>query len=140
MSLMRKRIIEKAREYLGTPFYHTGRNKGVGIDCIGLIAGVCQELNLMGYDNVDYSRSPDGKMLMKELNKVFEPIDYKNTKPGDILVLWFITSHKFPQHIGFLTEKGIIHTHGRVGKVVEHSLDTKWKNRICAAFKIKGID
>jgi len=30
-------IIEKAREFIDTPYEHQGRLKGIGIDCCGLI-------------------------------------------------------------------------------------------------------
>ena len=53
---IRSRIVATAREYLLTPFHHQGRKKGVGIDCVGLIACVGHELGILDYDCTDYSR------------------------------------------------------------------------------------
>ena len=40
---MKKQIIQTARQWLDTPYHHQARVKGVGVDCIGLVIGVCWE-------------------------------------------------------------------------------------------------
>jgi len=132
-------IVNKAREYLGTPFHHQGRLKGTGVDCIGLVSGVFKELNLVSYDNVTYSRFPSGNLLMSELRKVFDEVQYEEVREGDILVFWFNPRTKSPQHIGIKSSRGIIHTWAGVGKVVEHSINERWIKRILAVFRLKGV-
>lgn len=36
----RRRVIAEAESWLGTPYHHMGRLKGVGCDCLTLLAGV----------------------------------------------------------------------------------------------------
>ncbi len=70
-------IVSEARSWLGTPFKHQGRVKGVGCDCIGLIAGVARALKLPSrqggwlheYDRCDYPREPGGMQLQEMLER-----------------------------------------------------------------------
>ncbi len=137
---MRKKIVEKAREYLGTPFHHQGRLKGIGIDCIGLLSCVAHELGIFTKDNTNYSKHPDGKSLMNELNKYLDEIPSNTMNIGDILVFAISKRTKYPQHIGFVTDYGMIHTYQGSGEVVEHVLDDKWKKRICGCFKFRNLN
>lgn len=136
---MRRKIVEKAREYLGTPFHHQGRLKGIGIDCIGLLSCVAHELGIFTKDHTNYSRHPDGESLINELSKHLDEIPPSKMNIGDIIVFTISKRTKYPQHIGFVTDYGMIHTYQGSGKVVEHVLDDKWKRRICACFKFRNL-
>jgi cell wall-associated NlpC family hydrolase len=48
-------IVEKAREFLGTPWHHDARIKGVGIDCTGLLACTLAELGVPVQDQRGYN-------------------------------------------------------------------------------------
>ena len=136
---MRNKIIDKAREYIDTPFIHQARKKGIGVDCIGLIVGVGKELELIDYDHTVYHRYSDGNDLMFHMRKVFVEIDVKDRQPADVVIYWVDPSTKHPQHVGILTDIGIIHTYDRVKKVVEtHSFPT-WDARITHAFQWPGV-
>jgi cell wall-associated NlpC family hydrolase len=39
-------IVTQARGWIGTPFHHQARLKGIGCDCLGLCVGVALELEL----------------------------------------------------------------------------------------------
>ncbi len=132
---MRKDIVDKAREFLGTPFHHQGRLKGIGLDCIGLISEVAGELGMRNEHKANYPRHPDGKTLLAGLKGNVERIEVDDAVPGDILVFWMDNNSKHPQHIGIKTDKGLIHTCQSTGKVVEHCIDEKWAKRIVCAFK-----
>ena len=132
-------IVEKAREYLGTPFHHQGRLKFKGIDCIGLLVGVAKELGIFHHDNTEYSRDPDGKTLIEELEKVLDPIPVENVGPGDILVFWFQRRTRHPQHVGIVTDVGVIHTYEKCGRVVEGTIG-KFQRHVSHAFKFRGIE
>ena len=41
----RTRIIAEARAWIGTPYRHQARCKGVGCDCLGLVRGVWRALH-----------------------------------------------------------------------------------------------
>ena len=39
-------IISKAREYLGVPWVHQGRDKTKGVDCSGFVINIYEELTV----------------------------------------------------------------------------------------------
>lgn len=139
--IARYEIVQTARQYLGTPYHHCGRLKGVGIDCIGLVRCVGQELGLPGsnHDLKGYSRQPDGVTLEREFGKVLEKISPEEALVGDVLVFW-MTKRQLITHAAFKSPKGIIHTHMGVGRVVEHGLDEKWLKRIGGAYRFKDVE
>lgn len=132
-------VTTEARKYLGTPFHHQGRLLGKGIDCVGLLVCVGRSLGLMDYDNPTYPRQPAEGLLLKELDHCMDSIPVADTEEGDLLVFWFAPRSKLPQHVGFRTDRGLLHTYADVGKVVEHSLTEKWLKRICAAYRFRRI-
>lgn len=133
-------IIKKGREYLGTPFVHQSRLKGIGIDCIGLVTGVAKELEIFTHDHTVYSRYSDGTLLMHHMLKVFDIAPIEDRLPGDVIIYWIDRQTKHPQHVGILTETGIIHTYDRVEKVVETTIQHNWEKRMTHCLKWRGID
>ncbi|MHC5053633.1 MAG: NlpC/P60 family protein [Planctomycetota bacterium] len=131
-------IIREARTYLGTPFRHQGRLRGVGVDCVGLVVGVGRALGILDHDNTAYPRQPDGETLLAELRAHMDEVTLADVGPGDVLVFWFLRRRRWPQHIGIATDTGIVHTHAHVGRVVEHGLDDAWRARLCHAFRFRG--
>lgn len=133
----RSDIIREAREWIGTPFIHQGRTKGVGCDCVGVLKVTAETLGITLEDIINYGRFPDSEMLKKHLNKVLIPISIDKAIPGDILLFKIMGN---PQHLGLLTDKGILHTDSTIGRVVEHIFDTKWKKRLVRAYKFPGVE
>lgn len=131
-------IVSKAREYLNTPFHHQGRLKGVGVDCIGLVVGTAKELGLTTHDSTDYTRQPTGQELLRHLRGHTIPVLKDDAQIGDIVVFWVARRDK-PQHIGFLTDKGIIHTYQGAERVVEHRLNEFWSVRVIHLFRFPGV-
>jgi NlpC/P60 family putative phage cell wall peptidase len=43
----RARVVAIAHEWIGTPFHHAARLKGVGVDCAQLLLGVFEEAGLL---------------------------------------------------------------------------------------------
>jgi NlpC/P60 family putative phage cell wall peptidase len=131
-------IIATARTYVGTPFQHQGRLKGVALDCAGLIVGVAQELELFTHTNIAYARQPDGHSLLVELRGWLDEIPVGEHIPGDVLVFWFLRNVRWPQHLGIETDVGLLHTCQHTGRVVEHGLDERWRKRLCHAFRFRS--
>lgn len=137
-------IVKQARTWLGTPFHHQARLKKKGCDCLGLIVGVVDELGLKdktgkllaGYDEITYSKLPNGEHLIAKLQSVLKEIPKAKAKPGD-LGLFKIGDN--PQHLAILTdyegEIGMIHCEARTRKVVEHRLDNEWNERLIKVFR-----
>jgi cell wall-associated NlpC family hydrolase len=141
--MKRSTIIETAKKYLGTPYHHQGRSKH-GIDCAGLILCIAKDLNMVPpeYDWFNYSREPDGVSLIQEIEQWCTPTE--QWQPGDLLVFKIKIN---PRHLAIATSlldvHGMLHAietaDGR-GKVCEHIMDQKWRDRIVAAYKFPGVE
>lgn len=119
-------LFEAAREYEGVKFQHQGRYEW-GLDCGGLLILSARKVGRYLYDIDGYSRMPDGKTLKDTMDDQLLKVTRTELKPNDILLMRFM-GH--PQHIAIVTDKGMIHAWEKSGKVVEHRIDDKWRNRI----------
>lgn len=137
-------IVAHARAWVGTPFHHQARLKGIGCDCLGLVVGVVDELGLKdangvqlaAYDEVTYSREPDGAYLIEKLTGLLEEVPVDEARAGD---LGLFKVRENPQHLAILSNfegaLGMIHSFAPARRVVEHRLDDDWKLRILKVFR-----
>lgn len=132
----RNNIVEIAREFLGSPFKHQGRVKD-GIDCVGLIAAVCNRIMYPYVDGI-YKRKPTKGLVIAKLKESFRSILVNEATDGDILVFW-VYKRNYDQHVAIKTDKGMIHTYADVGYVVENTINDFWSKRIMGAFRFYGI-
>jgi NlpC/P60 family putative phage cell wall peptidase len=142
MKNKQEQIITTARTWLGTPFHHQARLKGVGCDCLGLVVGVVDELglkdrngqSLAGYDEIAYSKEPDGAYLTQKLTDLLDEV--QEPQAGD-LALFSVRDN--PQHLAILTDYegtlGMIHAYAPARRVVEHRLDADWNSRLVKVFR-----
>lgn len=141
---MKKDIVTCARGFVGTRFHHQGRLKKTeshrgGIDCLGLLIGVAQELNLpfAAQDETCYSHYPDTHKLRQRLENVLQETPAETIQAGDVLLL---NIDGTPQHLAIVSEYShefaMIHAYAPARSVVEHVLDGWWKKRITAVFRI----
>lgn len=145
--ITRDQIIDRAREYLGTPFKHQGRHIHRGVDCSGLCICVLRDLGITEFNITNYARLPDVGMFKANLRKVCgDPILLNEAKPADIAFMVELQRNGTPKwlHIGFLTdlkgELGLIHSYIRNRGVVEHRLDDTWRKRIIHVYKAPGVE
>lgn len=132
----REQVLAEARSWLGTPFHHQGRLKGVGVDCIGLVVGVARALGMAATDRPGYARTPDGETLTAALDAQMRRI--KAADAGDVLLLRI---RRLPQHVGFLGEGGtLIHAHSGADKVVETPMTDRWWERVVAAYRFIDME
>lgn len=140
--ITRDDIVHEARLWLGTPFRHQARLRGVGVDCIGVVIGVAHSLHLSDYDCRDYAASPNPKTMQALMLEHLDMIPFRSVLPGDIL--WFRVVHE-PQHVGIVTEIGpvisMVHAYAKqsISKCVEQPLGKLWLPRICGCFRYRGI-
>lgn len=130
-----KKIVNEARTWIGTPFKHQGRLKGIGVDCVGLVIGVAKELNLSDFDTINYSRVPNVELMGSLLNEHLIEIPVDEAIMGDI---FWIKIKQHPQHLAIKSEYGIIHATSEIGKCVETLINDALKRKIYKAFKYKG--
>ena len=145
-----KAIVRAARGWVGTRFAHQGRVKRTaqhkgGVDCLGLLVGVAQELDLRGaggvafaaVDERDYSHMPDVARLHEVLSGQLLRVD--TLAPGDVVML---RVDDRPQHLAIVSDQpsglGLIHAYAPARAVVEHALDEWWRARVHAAFRVSN--
>lgn len=143
-------VVACARSWLGTRFHHQGRVKKTpghrgGCDCLGLLIGVAQELQLLGrdqrklaaHDALHYGRFPDGSALLAGLRGALRETDSESMQPGDVLLM---RVENAPRHLAIVSDYpdglGMIHAYAPLGSVVEHRLDARWLRRIHTVFRI----
>lgn len=134
-----QRIIDCALSWVGTPFKKHGRIKNIGVDCIGLILGVLEEI-----------KHPIREKIQDKQNYNF---DERSESLNEILKINFITENKMNapsialmeyrggyQHLGIIIELnaeefGMVHADISAKKVVIQRLDSVMKKRIKAKYK-----
>lgn len=145
---MRTKIVKEARSWIGTPFHMHGRLKNIGCDCIGLILGVAQKLNLQSkqnyvlphFDHLNYNARESSLKLEYQLNTHLKPSVKINI--ADIVLLEFDST---PRHVGLVGDYNnngfsIIHANIRLKKVVEHELDESLTKRIVGIYSFNECE
>lgn len=141
----RAQVVAKAREWLGTPYHHQARLRAVGVDCIGLLIGVCRELGLVepSFDVQGYSREANGIRLMTEAQQRMVEVERSAMQAGDVIVTAF---HGVPHHFGILADYrhggfSIIHAHSGAepARVIETRLLLSDSMQFVAAFTLPGV-
>lgn len=137
-------IIETGRTWLGTPYAHQHRTKGIFVDCAGLLIGVARELSIVraDFDVNGYPRVPNGQ-LITICDSFMRRIASSEAQPGDVVAISF---GGVPQHLGILTlyrwgGRAILHACSSIkpARVVEHRLMPS-QMRVCGAWAFPGID
>ncbi|MAU40304.1 MAG: hypothetical protein CMF31_01660 [Kordiimonas sp.] len=134
---VRQQIIVAARQLCGTPFCHQGRHAALGLDCIGVIALTAEAIGLSVKVPEDYGRLPTSGRLLREMKSAgMIPRNASAARMGDVVLMRFAQD---PQHLGLLTDRGILHAWQGVDKVVEHNLSPIWQRRVVAVFSYPGV-
>lgn len=141
--IKREDIVAKAREYIGTPYEHQKRIKGIAIDCAGVPVGVAVELGLVIEDYTSYAREPNPPLMRSYLDRNLVRVNKSDMQIGD--VAW-IKYTKSPQHLAIIGNHPnggftLIHADSLLlSKVIEHSLDKTWLDRIVAVWRYREIE
>lgn len=130
------RLDEIARQYLGVPWQHQGRNPSFALDCIGLLVVCERERGYVVRDQSGYPRNPSGDLLESALREHYGP-PVESLQPGDAVSMKFRGPVRHVGIIGAHPTGGLslIHTDSHVGRVVEHRLDDRWRARIVNAYR-----
>lgn len=142
----REWIEAEARTWIGTPYMHKGRVKGVGVDCGGLIYELFSPLLALPPFPHDYA--PDWAVHQRQelyLDFIMPFVEeVKKPVPGGIILVQY---GRNMSHAALCTSRGtFIHAWGRnqVGHVIESRLgffsyghEFKGKSRPIKAFDLK---
>lgn len=152
MSTNRQQVTACARTFLGTPFRHAGRSKGLrgGLDCVGLPLMIAGELGLCdtaglpltGDTYKAYTPQPVNNIVLDLCAQHLQRVAMQDRQEGDVLVMKIPNS---PCHVGIYAgivneQPTLIHAYSGADGVVEHGIDTKWARRIVAAFRFPGVE
>jgi len=132
-------VSDIAKTYVGTPFHHLGRVKKVGIDCIGIILGVAEELDISLTIHPEFKRygRRARQPLLNYMKEQFTKVNKREI--GCIVVSWYDRMTKEPSHLGIATEIGMVHTNGHLGIAIEEHWSPKWVTRIVGYYKYPGV-
>lgn len=140
MSMQREQLLAVARSWLGTPYHHQGRVRGIGADCIGFITGViAQASGRQVQAPIHYGRYPDpaGALAAIAASGEGTPIDPAAALPADVV---YMRIARQPQHFGFVSTQGrILHCVEPAG-VVEVDLSAWMRQRILYAWRLRIVE
>lgn len=149
LSPQRAAVIREARSWIGTPYHHQGRVKGVGVDCGGLIIEVGRATGLLVIDAAEwkpfegYGRAPNPARMERAMRQFLVRIPPSKRRPGDIC--WLAWRRDLPMHTAILARdrRGgrptIIHALAEVGRVVEHGFTHEWPARAHSWWRYPGL-
>lgn len=133
-------IVAAARSWIGTPYRHQGRLKGVGCDCLGLLIGVWWELTreeagpLPPY-TPDWAEAQGRETFAEGLRQRLAEIDPREAREGD-LMLFRWRAHLPAKHAAILTGRDRM-VHAQEGaRVAEVPLSGWWRRRMAFGFTI----
>lgn len=146
MTTKRAEVVAEAMTWLGTPWRHQGRLKGVGVDCLGLIIGIGRACAMVppSFDITGYGTGADGTML-PQCEQYMVRKRLVDRQLGDVLVLHWGAE---PHHMGIIVghpqaEFGFLHALGSPqtkGRVLLHHLDAGTLRRTVACYGLPGVE
>ena len=136
--MMTTDILTAARQCLGTPFRHQGRQVGVGLDCAGVAIHVAQSIGAECFDVDGYGTVPANGELERALDAqpCLQQVELADRQAGDLLLMRFSAE---PQHLAIFAGETIVHAYEAVGKCCEHRLSSAWGSRIVRVYRFQGV-
>lgn len=140
-------LIMEARTWVGTPFRHQGRVKGVGVDCANLVLAVGEAAGVMAPDWFarmrkyhGYRRTPDPTKMRAALEEFL--VEITDPRVGD--VAWIEWSKDVPMHLAILADGKdrtmIIHAFAPLRKVIEHGFTEDWQAKVNSWWRYPGVE
>ena len=131
-------VVAEARRWVGTPYQHQARLRGVGVDCAGLVIEVARTLGLLDVQYADYGQIPHHGMLRRICDTHLLRID--DVEPGCILLMGFLVGPAQEQHLAIFTDTGtIVHAYAHADACVEHRYSSAWRTRTRQIYRYAGV-
>jgi cell wall-associated NlpC family hydrolase len=138
-------LVAAALSWVGTPFEHQGRIKGVGVDCVNYVGEVAREARAtpdIAFET-NYRRRANGTQMLSELFKYLEHAgeNLEDAKTGDILALHDGFDPDIPRHLAFVTRLTPYPrmAHASQHGVKCHRIDAHFRSRIHSVWRVPGL-
>ena len=134
---LRSAVVAEARSWIGTPYHEGGRKKGVGCDCVTLIAEVLLACGIVSNADIEFfgrhwwvNAKEETYMLrlLRHAAKTIEAVSYPtlNAQPGDIVMVRALDSRVY-NHGGIVTRWPlIVHAIGPQVEETDASTHNMW--------------
>ena len=130
----RRRIVDAARRWIGTPYRHQAALRGVGCACLGFVRGVWREVEGTEPETPppyasDWAESGRGEDMLAASLRHFRPGSGDGCRAGDLLL--FRMKPKAPvRHCGIALGGGVFVHAYQNNAVVETRLAGFWRDRL----------
>lgn len=140
---MADRVVELAREWIGTPYQHQASRCGVAADCLGLIRGIWRELygaepEIAPPYSPDWGEAGRDEVLMLAALRHMQPVPRDTALRAGQVLLFRMRQGAIAKHLGILSQADdqprFIHAYTGHG-VIDSPLTLPWQNRIAARFR-----
>lgn len=143
MITLAERIVAEAESYVGTPWKHQGKLRGLGIDCANFVANVINAARTNSPPIVlanDYKPQEDGTVMMAYLGSNAEFVLTEDRQFGDVIALLEESAgHPTePRHLAFVkavTPKTTFIIHVTRHGVRSHRMDSAWMRRVHSCWR-----
>ena len=140
---MDDRVVERARDWLGTPYVHQASVKGAGTDCLGLIRGIWRELYESEPEpapmySPDWGETGEVEILLNGATRHLVMLARSEPVQLGQVILFRMRTGAIAKHLGIVSDASenakFIHAYNHHG-VIESPLTPPWRNRIVARFR-----
>jgi NlpC/P60 family putative phage cell wall peptidase len=131
-------VVGEALSWVGTPYRHQGRRKGVGCDCLGLVLGVWRAVygatpELPGPYAPDWAEAGGEERFLAAVRRHFSEKPADDMAAGDLLLFRW-RAHLPAKHAGIVVGRDLF-VHAYEGTAVSLSaLVPQWRRRIAGVF------
>ncbi len=140
---VRKKVVEEAKSWVGTPHRHYTMKKGLGVDCGLFIMSVYDSLGMIKAKMPEFYphdwayHKPVGEVFLDIIKKYSDEIPKEQLKLGDMIVYKF---GKCISHGAILIEGNmVVHSAMGVGVTITNRENTNWFKRERLYFSYKGF-
>jgi cell wall-associated NlpC family hydrolase len=132
--IARAALVAEALTWVGTPFQRQQSCKGVGADCIGVVAGVALACGVAVRYRNDYPMRPDGS-LRRELRAQLDRVEGE-PQPGDVLEMTFEVE---PHHVALYIGGELVHAYAQVRRCVRQRFCEHWRDKVRGVYSFRGV-
>ncbi len=142
VSETRRRAVDIALGWIGTPYHHQASARGIGTDCLGLIRGVWRELygdeaEVAPPYSPDWAETSGVEVMLEAARRHLVEIAPEEARGGDV-VIFRVKRAMVAKHAGLMTSTNTF-VHAIEGApVADVALTPWWRRRIAAAFRFPG--